>query len=154
MRRLGLPILALAAMAPGLAAQTRGAADTLVVGCTGGRRGHGSGVAVTGDGAVLAWAYMGWAAPGEGYRPLRHDPHGAAAAFVAAADVESRRTARHFPDAEICFLRWRAGTASRNVDWPPGEPPPQVVPLLDTLANLTGADPRSSWLRRDSRRTP
>jgi hypothetical protein len=149
--RLGSLLLALVAIPPGLSAQVRPeVADTLLVGCAGGLRGDGSGVAVTGDGALLEWSLRGWTGPDDHYRLIRRDPAGAAAALAAAAAVESQEKAPVYPDAVICFMHLRAKAGAREVSWSPREPPPPVLPLLDMLAHVTGADPHSPWLRRTS----
>ena len=129
------------------------ATDTLLVGCSGGIRGEGRGMAVTGASELLEWSLRGWPGHQHPYRLLRLDSAGADAVFAAAPNA-SGPAYSPMPDEISCFYSLRGRVRPRSGAWPEGEPPLLVLPLLDTIARVTGADRHSQWLQRQSRRTP
>lgn len=118
------------------------AADTVRIGCSGGRTGGGSGNTLTREGEMHR--YDRSIRSGDTYTYLGRDSAAAAPVFSELARVRFRHLQHNEPGNMTCILELKDGEGRHDVTWNRGRPPAELAPVIAALTRAFGDD-RHLW---------
>ena len=117
-------------------------ADTVRIGCSGGRTGAASGNTITRDGTLSRYTKPLRAAAA--HTVVRRDSAAAAGVFAALERVRFRALRHDGRGTMTCVLELRDAAGTHLVSWPAGQAPASLAPVLEALRRALGDD-RRGW---------